>query len=432
MTSDVPAVSDNGTYTGPKGNLYGGPFDSTDKHIDLNTRALLINVRWTTTPDGQISPTTMTYFFPQSKTDYTVVDGYPVKYLTGFNRVTDEQESAIKTAFALVESYTPVKFVKADSGLAAAATFRFSRWNDPADQSSYAFYPSRTDTRPAGDVFLAGNGDVPANVDGKPAFFGTDGFNTIIHELGHAFGLKHGHETDPNGALDPSVNDNEFSVMTYASYIGSNTSQVTTAREGSSPQSYMMYDIAALQALYGANYSKVGSQAIYTWDAVTGQQLINNVAAPNTGVSSMKKIFTTVWTAGATATYDFSNFTEGGTLDLRPGQWSTFSRSQLADLNSEADAGTAQYLAKGNVYNALLYKGDQRSAVANVVGTGGKDTIIGNDIDNRITGGKGDDDIDGGKGVNTAAYSSASKNYAVTLFAGNSKFQVTDKVGTDG
>ena len=54
-------------------------------------------------------------------------------------------------------------------------------------------------------------------------------------------------------------NDNEFSVMTYASYLGSPTAGASEAIPGSSPQSYMMYDIAALQALYGANFSKAGT-----------------------------------------------------------------------------------------------------------------------------------------------------------------------------
>jgi len=55
--------------------------------------------------------------------------------------------------------------------------------------------------------------------------------------------------------------------MTYASYFGSPPELLpTSAMTGSSPQSFMMYDIAALQALYGANFSKAGTVANYTWD----------------------------------------------------------------------------------------------------------------------------------------------------------------------
>ena len=98
------------------------------------------------------------------------------------------------------------------------------------------------------------------------------------------------------------------------------------------------------------------------------------------------------------ATYDLSNFGSDQVNDLRPGQWLTFSRAQLADLNSAADAGTAQFIAQGNIYNALLYNGDVRSLVNNVTTGSGNDTIMGNSAKNKIVAGAGDDVIDGGGG----------------------------------
>ena len=70
-------------------------------------------------------------------------------------------------------------------------------------------------------MFLGSGGNVPAQ------YFGTDGFLTIAHEIGHALGLKHGHETDNHGALTADRNSNEFSIMTYASYIGSHPPPIT-------------------------------------------------------------------------------------------------------------------------------------------------------------------------------------------------------------
>jgi serralysin len=422
-TRDTATVIDT-----PKGNLFGGPFNSTG--LDPNVRAVLMDYRWTTTFGGSQPATTITYAFPTSKNDYLAVPNYPAAgNLTSFQPLTDIQKAAVKAGFGLVASYTNLTFVESASGLATNATFRFANFNGGGSESR--FPPNRgpyapTDSRDAGDTFLGKNGN-PTSVD----FYGTDEFNTIIHEMGHAFGLKHGHDSSFNGALAPNVNDNEFSVMTYASYLGANTGLVTTAIEGSAPQSYMMYDIAALQAYYGANFSKAGSNAVYSWDA-TGQEFINGQPAPNTGASSTNKIFTTVWTQGATATYDFHNFSQDATYDLRPGHWSTFSKGQLADLNSAAPAGTPQYQAQGNVYNALLYNGDQRSEVKNVVAGTGNDVIVGNDLDNVITGGAGNDRIDGGPGSNSSVYTGTEKNYAVTIFAGHATFEITDKFGTDG
>ena len=251
------------------------------------------------------------------------------------------------------------------------------------------------------------------------AYLGTDHFTTIIHEMGHSFGLKHGHDGSFHGTLAPQVNDNEFSVMTYASYLGANTATgASEARVGSSPTSYMMYDIAALQAMYGANYGKVSTKAIYTWNN-DGQQFIDEGAgaapAPNTGVTSTKKIFSTVWTQGATVTYDLSEFTQDQVDDLRPGQFLKFSNGQLADLNNAVDEDTPGFIAQGNVYNALLYKGDLRSAVANLTTGIGNDTLIGNDRNNVLAAGAGidiistaggNDIVRGGAGANSIFFGS--------------------------
>ena len=206
---------------------------------------------------------------------------------------------------------------------------------------------------------------------------------------------------DYGGTLSDDRNDNEFSVMTYASYLGSDTEGASEAWVGSAPQSYMMYDIAALQAYYGANFSRLGTAAVYSWDAATGQQYINGMAAAFTGASETGKILSTVWSQGATATYDLSNFSEDQQADLRPGEWLRFSAGQLADLNNMAPEGTTAYQAQGNIYNALLYQGDARSLVSNLVTGSGNDRLVGNDADNQLMAGAGDDTIDGGLGSDT-------------------------------
>jgi serralysin len=393
MTNDTDSSSSS-VFNMPKGGLFSGAFDSTG--LDANVRAVLMDFRWTTTLGGSLPATTISYFFPQQASDYTRVAGYTsATQIASFQPLTADQQAATRTTFDLVASYTNLKFVEASSGFAEDAAFRFARYsgngsesNFPANNGSY----SKSDSRDAGDTFLGSNGNAPA------AFFGTDHFATIGHEMGHAFGLKHGHDGSYNGALAVRVNDNEFSIMTYASYLGSPTGAATEARVGSSPQSFMMYDIAALQALYGANFSKVGTTAVYKWDAVTGQQTVNGVAAPSTGITATNKIFSTIWTQGATTTYDFSNFAQNQVADLRPGQWSLFARDKLADLNSAAAADTPQFKAQGNIYNALLHNGDTRSQVGNIITGSGNDTITGNGANNRITAGAGNDTIDGGGG----------------------------------
>src|SRR6188472_1389652 len=49
---------------------------------------------------------------------------------------------------------------------------------------------------------------------------GNYAWHTHIHEIGHALGLKHGHENSLDGPMPANVDSMEFTVMTYRSYIG--------------------------------------------------------------------------------------------------------------------------------------------------------------------------------------------------------------------
>jgi len=140
----------------PEGGLFGGPFDSSA--LDPNVRATLMDFRWTTSFGGSEPATTITYFFPTSASDFTVVPGYPSAAEIGsFQPLTAEQQTAAKTGFDLVASYTNLTFVQAASGLARDATFRFARFNDGGSESR--FPPnngphSPSDRRDAGDNSL--------------------------------------------------------------------------------------------------------------------------------------------------------------------------------------------------------------------------------------------------------------------------------------
>ncbi len=208
-----------------KGGLYGSPFDSSD--LDQISRALLIDERWTQSPDGPIA-TQLTYAFPKQASDYTTtVPNYPNNFnvLAGLSEVSTNQRIAIYTALDMISSFTKLTFVEILSPLASDAALRLA---NTGGGTSYGGYPW-PDPTVSGDVFLASNGSIPTD-----QYFGTDPFLTVTHEIGHALGLKHGHETDYHGALPNELNDNEFSVMTYASWLGSPAAEMpTAARPGS-------------------------------------------------------------------------------------------------------------------------------------------------------------------------------------------------------
>ena len=384
-----------------KGGAYAGNFASYSV-VDANVRSLLSDHYWTSDAAGTTAAERLTYFFPTSASQY------PANYqdphgLAAFKATTDQQQDAAVIGFNLITLYTGVGFSLAanpDASIRIAGATSLPG-NEGGSHASYPYNYEGAISNSAGDVFLGDNGEPTTD-----QLYGNDSFATIIHEIGHSMGLKHPFEIYPNGPISASRNDIEFTVMSYSSFLSGEVSSNanTIAPDGSSVSGYMMYDIAALQEMYGANFSKAktddapAQKATYTWSNSTGQQYINGDVAADTGVTATHKIFQTVWTEGADTTYDLSNFNEDQYDDLRPGGWLRFSVQHLADLNSAAPPGTPEYQAHGNVYNTLLYHGDTRSEIGTLIAGAGNDTIIGNDLDNILYGNDGNDVIDGGIG----------------------------------
>ena len=157
----------------------------------------------------------------------------------------------------------------------------------------------------------------------------------------------------------------------------------------------MMLDIAALQHMYGADFTTNSGDTVYSWDPLSGNTLVNGTAAIQPGGN---RIFATIWDGGGNDTYDLSHYASGVNVDLTPGGYSTFSSTQLANL--DVDAGGPHY-ARGNIFNARLYQGDTRSLIENAIGGTGADTLVGNQGANVLTGGDGADTLVGNAGNDT-------------------------------
>ena len=229
----------------------------------------------------------------------------------------------------------------------------------------------------------------------------------MMHEFGHALGLKHGHQDytfvdlrfylDPGGASVrygspalPAAHDGQsWSLMTYRSNPGA--SITFQGDRFNQPQTYMQDDIAALQFMYGANFTTNSTNSTYTFSTTTGQMFIEGVGqtAPTGNI-----IYRAIWDGGGIDTYNLSNYSTNLTIDLSPGAFSNFGM-QVAN-NRAYSGGTA--FAPGNIANALLFNGDLRSLIENVIGGSGNDTITGNVADNALSGGAGNDTLNGGAG----------------------------------
>jgi Ca2+-binding RTX toxin-like protein len=140
----------------------------------------------------------------------------------------------------------------------------------------------------------------------------------------------------------------------------------------------MILDIAALQRMYGADFSFNATDTVYRWNPLTGEKFVNGVG---NGVPSENVVFETIWDGGGIDTYDFSAG-GGGQIDLRPGHWSNTGSGQ---------GGTFIGFGYGNVANALLFEDDPRSLIENAIGGVGNNMFVGNAVRNQLTGGGGGD-----------------------------------------
>lgn len=211
-------------------------------------------------------------------------------------------------------------------------------------------------------------------IDSDAAQFvkGGQWYGIILHEIGHGLGLEHTHESGlfPGVAVDDSdapgdngLNSKLYSIMSY--------NGLTSFTYGT-PVTPMAFDIAAVQALYGANMTTATGSNAYvlpTQNAV--------------GTS-----YACIWDAGGADTLSVgAGAATGATLDLR-----------AATLRDETGGGG--YLSSVNGINGGFTIADG-VVIENAVGTRHADVITGNAANNRLTGKGGLDRISGLEGDDT-------------------------------
>lgn len=294
---------------------------------------------------------TLTYSFPGATAYHTVPYGQYAdsgEWL-GKSSLTSGEQAAARAGLATWSAVANIKFVEVADNASTVGELRFAKTSyDTAGEYAHAYLPSYDPS--GGDVWLSTSNWNATHATSIAA--GTDDFHTLIHELGHALGLKHSFEA-PN-AIPTNLDSYFYSVMSYSARVSGDSGTASFY-----PTTPMYYDLLGIQALYGRNTSHNAGNTVYTF-------------------ADGHKYFQTIDDAGGTDTIVYQGAL-ASTIDLRQGCFSTLSAPIMFD-----NGATRATVAIG-----------PNSIIENATGGSGSDTLIGNASANVLNGGAGNDRLIG-------------------------------------
>jgi serralysin len=334
--------------------------------------ALISGVQW--------EPPTLTYSFPSFTASWSTAedDGYPdgtEPWTAGYGALSPGDMSAVQKALTSWANVADLQFAQVADNASVVGDLRFAYATLPSDYQAWAYYPFGGAS--SGDVWFNANSSSYDNEWNA----GSYEYLAAIHEIGHALGLKHPFDDDwlTSAVLPAELDTTSYTVMSYSSYAGDLGSYLTYE-----PTTPMVLDIAAIQALYGANTSFNSGDTTYNFIQSGSYHM-------------------TIWDAGGTDTIAYASAT-GGAIDLRPG---LDGGSNLGKQVYAIDSGNHSH-AIDNIWIAY------GAIIENATGGSGDDTLIGNDADNTLTGNAGSDSFAGGAGNDTYVIDRASEIASLT------------------
>lgn len=326
--------------------------------------SLLQTYRW-----GSGSATVeMTYSFGTSASVYQ--SGYS-EPTNGFGEFSEHQKAATRSVLDYWANVANITFTEVTDSATVAGDFRFAKSSEPS--TAWAYLPNSGAT--GGDVWV-----------GPSSYYndmseGTYGFQTMLHEMGHALGLMHTHQGAVSATSD--IDWTGYSVMSYRSYVDAPLTGYTQSYYPTTP---MINDIKAVQHIYGANTTHNSDDTTYSW--TTGGRILE-----------------TIWDAGGTDTIDWSNQSTAAEINLTSGVWSKLGPSYYSKWPTAED-------------RTLMIA--ENAVIENAIGGSAADTIAGNTAANVLTGGGGNDTLSGGSGNDRFVFASGFGSDTISDFTAGS------------
>lgn len=252
-----------------------------------NYTALLSGQSWVN-PQGTVQPTArptfVTYSFPTTLPAH-IKELYPTPAQT-WQTFSAEDKVMARQALQQWGAASGLVFLEVgrDRGDILFNWMNFSRLPE-RDAIAFAYYPAGSGNLAEGirlQEFTLWSGDVYLNTLERTRSLAdkTEKMTTLLHEIGHAIGLKHPFEGNlyNSKTLSPALDDQAHTVM---SYTGAGLGSLGTL------------DIAAVRALYGGPAADGSHVASWRWMAATETLILKGKATGDTllGTSVRDQIF---------------------------------------------------------------------------------------------------------------------------------------------
>ena len=331
----------------------------------------------------------------------------------GAMQFTVEGRKLVVDALRMIEDVAGITFAWADSGDFSTTDSQFG------DIVYTQFGTSPFGGGVGGWSGGRAGGDPTWTIDeGEVDVYGQN-LSLFLHETMHALGLSHPGNYNGSGttyANDAAFWDDtaQFTVMSYfqAAETGGNYAR-------NSNTNLMLYDIAALQEVYGVNTTTRAGNTVYGFNSTArienGPSQDGTMGARGDLDASWRletasdNLIGAIWDAGGRDTIDLSGFSGASDVDLREGGFSSF--GGLSNNLAVAYGAVIEDAVGGAGGDTL-----RGNAVANkLTGLDGNDMLRGAGGNDVLVGGSGGDTLDGGTGTDVASYATATAGVTADL-----------------